>query len=166
MRIVPEGVPDKVDGHQRGVDKQPGGPQLQRPQERHAAEVAQEQRRIAQRQQAATAVADGENEKDHRVADVLPLAVGLQQRADQQHGRPGGADEAGQHRARREERRIRRRVGPQVAFDANPAADRVEREQQGDEGNILAEQRVLDHGPGGRKLAPPGLDDTTWAAGK
>ena len=68
-----------------------------RPQKIDAAQIAQKQRRIAQRQQQAAAIADDENEKDDRVGHVLPLAIGLQQRADQQHRRAGRADEAGQH---------------------------------------------------------------------
>ena len=89
-------VPDQVNHQQAAVDEQPLLPQAERPQERHAQQVAEEQRRIADRQQAAAAVADDEDEEDHRVLDVLALAIGFQQRPDQQHGRSGGADEAGQ----------------------------------------------------------------------
>ena len=98
--IAQEVVPGEVDHQQAAVDEQPRLPQAQRPQERHAQQVAEEQRRVADRQQAAAAVADDEDEEDHRVLDVLALAIGLQQRPDQQHGRARRADEAGQQRRR------------------------------------------------------------------
>ncbi len=92
------------------------GPQPKRPEERHPPQVAQEQRRIADRQQAAAAVAHNKDEEHHRVRHVLPLAVGPQQRPDQQHRRAGGADEAGQQSPHRHERgRVRHRVARQVA---------------------------------------------------
>ena len=98
-------------------------------------QIAKKQRRIADRQQAAAAIAHDEDEEHDRVGDVLALAVGFQQRANEQHRGAGRADEAGQHRADGHERGVRQRVGLQVARDANAAADRVQAEQQHDERN-------------------------------
>ena len=67
-RVAPETIPQQVDHQQRAVDEQPFLPQHERPQERHAHQVAQEQRRIAQRQQEAAAVADDEDEEDRPCA--------------------------------------------------------------------------------------------------
>ena len=103
----------------------------------YAQQVSQKQRRIAQRQQAAAAVAHDENEEDDRVLDVLPLAVGFQQRTDQQHRRAGGADETRQNGARGEKCTVGQGMGGQVALDANAAADGVQAEQENDERDVL-----------------------------
>jgi hypothetical protein len=108
-------------------------------------EIAQEQRRVANRQQTATAVADDENEEHHGMDRVLSFAVGFEQRTDQQHRRAGGADEARQKAADAHERGVGHRVGSQVAFDANAAADGVEAEQQHDERNVFLHHRVAEN---------------------
>ena len=56
---------------QQAVDEQPLFPQAQRPGEADALQIAEEQRRIADRQQAAAAIADDKDEEDDGVADVF-----------------------------------------------------------------------------------------------
>ena len=48
--IAKEMVPDKIDRQQAQIDHQPLGPECHRPQKLNAAEISQEQRRIANRQ--------------------------------------------------------------------------------------------------------------------
>ena len=145
--IVPQPVEQQIDHQQQSVDEQPFPPKQQRPQEWHALQISQKQRRIADRQQAAAAIADDENEEHDRVGDVLALSIGFQQRPNQQHRGAGRADEAGQHAADGHERGVRQRMGLQVARDANAAADRVQAEQQHDERNELLQDGVFQNGP-------------------
>ena len=142
-RIKIEVIPDPINGKQAAVDKQPFFPQLRGPQKRHALQITEKQRWIAQRQQAAAAVADDEDENHHGVGDVLPLAVGFQQRPNQHHRGARGADQAGQHRPPiGQECRIRRGMGRQIAFDPNAAADGVQAQQQHDERHVFVQQGV------------------------
>ena len=76
--VVEDAVEQHIDDEQHAVDEHPLLPERERPEEGHAFQVAQEQRRIADRQQAAAAVADDEDEEHDRVGDVLALAVGFQ----------------------------------------------------------------------------------------
>ena len=77
--------------------------------------------------------------------DVLAVAVGLEQRADQHHRGAGGADEAGQERAEGENAGIDPRRGLQVAPKLKPAGDHVQAEEQHDERDVFAEDGVLEH---------------------
>ena len=85
---------------QDDVDEQQRPDVLKRPEERHAAQVAEEQRRVAQRREAAAGVGDQEDEEHDDVGAVPAPQVRAQQRADEQHGRAGGAHPARQHRCR------------------------------------------------------------------
>ncbi len=93
------------DHEQDRHDEEPLGNQPQRPEERHAAQVPEEERRVAERRQQAGAVRDHEDEEDRDVADVLPLGVGLEQRTDEQHAGAGRADQVREQRAAGEKRR-------------------------------------------------------------
>ena len=148
-RVGDEGVPSPVDRQQHPVRERPLRPQRRGPQEGHALQVAEEQRRVADRQQAAAAVADHEDEEHERVGHVLPLAVRLQERPHEEHRRAGRADEAGEQRARAEERGVHGGSGREVALDPHAARDHVEREQEDDEGHELREQGVGEDGARG-----------------
>ena len=63
-----------------------------RPEERHAVQEAEEERRIAERRQRAADVRDQEDEEDERVGAVAARAVGPQQRADSDHRGAGRSD--------------------------------------------------------------------------
>ena len=80
-RACAGGPTTKYTARTRPIVKSQGAKQAQRPGERHAEQVAQEERRIAERRQAAADVRHQEDEEDHGVGDVLALAVRLQQRA-------------------------------------------------------------------------------------
>ena len=140
--MVIELIRQAVGQQQQAVDHQPGFPQTERPGEFDAFQVSEKQGWIANRQQASAAIADNKDKENDGVVDVFALFVRLQQRANQQHCRSGGADEAGQQSADGHERGVGERVGLQIAFDANPAGDRIEAKQQDDERDILGQDRV------------------------
>ncbi len=73
---------------------------------------------------------------------MFAFAVRFQQRAHQEHGGAGRADDARQHTADREKRRIGHRMGRQVPLQTNSARNRIEGEQQHDERNELGENRI------------------------
>ncbi len=68
-----------------------------------------------------------------------PIAVGLQERADQQHRGAGRPDEGGEQAAHAEERRVRQRSGHEVPTQQDPPRDDIEPRQQDDEGHVFRE---------------------------
>jgi hypothetical protein len=86
-------------GQQQPDAQQPHRPAIRRdPPERDALQKTEEQRRVADRREAAAGVRDDKNKKH----DVMRRHAGLihaDPRADQQHGRAGGAKDIGQKRA-------------------------------------------------------------------
>ncbi|GAA0005195.1 hypothetical protein BRDID11002_51980 [Bradyrhizobium diazoefficiens] len=144
-RLAPE-TPD-VDGdeddeQQSGNDRrlQPDVPRG--PEEVDAVQEADEQRGIAERAQRAADIGDQDDEEDDDMSVAAPRPVGPDQGADQDHRRPGGADDARHQRAEREDAGIRRRRAPDVARDENAAGHDIEREQQHDEAEIFGEHGV------------------------
>ena len=73
---------------------------------------------------------------------------------DQEHGRPGRADQAGQHGPDGQKHGVGPRPGGQLAGDADAAADRIQAEQQEDERPILAENRPQQHVAGQGEIRP------------
>jgi hypothetical protein len=136
----------------RGHDERLKPDMFQRPEEFHAAQEADEQRRIAERRERAADIGDQDDEKDHNVDIVSAAFVRLEQRADQDHGGAGGADGAGDQCADRKQRRVDQRRAAQIAGDENAARRDVEREQQDDEGEIFGQGRVHEGG-GSRRHA-------------
>ncbi len=114
----------------------------ERPAEADPAQESEEQRRIAQRRQRTADVAHEEDEEDEDMRLVAPVSVGPDQRADQQHGGAGGAQQARRDRADAEEREIGAGRADEVARDPDPARHHEERQQQQDERQILVRQRV------------------------
>ncbi len=121
---------------------------LYRPIEIDALEEAEEQRRPKGRERAAD-IADEEDEEDKGLHLVLAVPVGLDQRADQQHGGAGGAEQARDERAEGEHRRVGRGRADEIAADANAAGNDEQREQQDYEGKVVEQQHV--HGFGDRR---------------
>ena len=131
-----------VEHDQQDDDReQPDVPEvLEGPEEGDPAQVPQEQGGVADGRQGAADVADQEDEEQGDVLDVLPLAVGAQHGADQQHRRAGGADDVGDQRADRQERGVCRGLSFKIALEQDAAADDEERAQQGDERDVLLER--------------------------
>ena len=115
---------------------------FRRPEEIDAVEEADEQRRIAERRQRAADIADEEDEEHHDMDVVQPRRIGPDQRPDQNHRGAGSADDAGNERAEGEHQRIDQRRAAHRAGDHDAAGDHIEREQDGDEAEIVAKQRM------------------------
>ena len=122
---------------QQRQSKQPLLPQRKRPREGHTVQVAEEQRRVAERSQYAATVRHNEDREQDCVHAVLTFLVRLQERADQQHGRSRRPDKRGQQAADRQEDRVVTRGRLDVAGQVNAAGDHEQREEQCDELHVL-----------------------------
>ena len=69
--------------------------------------------------------------------DSPPLAVGLEQRPDQEHRVARGADERREERAEPEEGRVGHRCGLEIAGQADPAGNHVEPGEEDEERDVL-----------------------------
>ena len=94
-----------INRQQNETQKSQGPTSVERPVERYAVEVSQKEWGIAGRKQAAADVRDQEDEEDHRMPDMLAVAVGLEQRPDQDHRGAGRSDQARQQGPGPEDRR-------------------------------------------------------------
>ncbi|SIB02137.1 Uncharacterised protein [Mycobacteroides abscessus subsp. abscessus] len=137
LRRVAHAVDRVVRQEQQHQDEQPLLPQRERPRERHAVQVAEEQRRVAERSQYAATVRHNEDREQDRVHAVLTFLVRLQERANQQHGRARRPNERGQEAADRQEDRVVTRGRLDVAGQVNAAGDHEQREEQRDELHVL-----------------------------
>ena len=116
--------------------EQPRGQEPERPEERDASDVADQQRRIAERRQEAAGVGDRQDEERDEVRAVLALAVGPQDGSDHQHARAGRPDEAREHGTRPRASHVRGRFGLDVSRDVNAARRDVEGAERRDEREI------------------------------
>ena len=104
-------VEDVEHGEQHGSANQHGRQHvLHRPQEIHAFEEAEEERRVAQRGEAAADIGHEEDEENHHVHAVLAIVVGFEDGADHQHGGAGGAHYGSQERADGQQRGVHARA--------------------------------------------------------
>ena len=101
-----------------------------------------EQRRIAERRERAADIGNQKDEKDDHMDVAEPRGIGAQERADQDHGRAGSADHAGDQGAEGEHCRVDERRAAQLSRQQNAAGNHVERKQEHDEAQILTQQRV------------------------
>src|SRR5665647_2907647 len=76
--------------------------------------------------------------------------IGADQRPHQDHGRAGGADDAGHGGAEHQDAGIQERRAAQGAGNVDAAGHHVEREQQNDEAHIFRQHRVNQGGERGR----------------
>ena len=174
-------VPQDVDGEHQRRREQPGDEEAQRPGERHAQEVAQEERGVAERRQAAADVRDEEDEEDDGVSDVLPLAVRLQQGPDEEHrGARSCPTKEARSAPEAEERGVRARRRLEVALEEDPARDHEQPAQQDDERHVVrggVDERLRagaqvedEHGAaqegGDPELAQVGLPEVRGGEGK
>ena len=117
-----EAVDREVDRKQDGAGHEPRKHQvLKRPEEAHALEEAEEERRIAERGQRAPHVGDEENEEDEGVDLAPAVLVGADERADEKHGSARRTHEVGKHGAEREDRGVHDRTTDEAAADVNAA---------------------------------------------
>ena len=123
-------------GDERGLQPEV----LRRPEEIDAAQEADEQRRVAERESAPPILATRKMKKTTTWALCAASGVGADQRADQDHGGAGGADHARDQRCRRRGcAALTSGRAAQVAGDQNAAGHHIEREQQHDEAQIFGQ---------------------------
>jgi hypothetical protein len=130
-------IPDLEDHQQRAVHHQPLRPQPERPLERHAFQIAEEQRRVAERREQSPAVGDDEDEEDDDVRHPLARRIGAEQWADEQRRRARGPDHARERGADRQDPGVLQRRARQRAPHVDAAGDDEERRQQRDERYVL-----------------------------
>ncbi len=82
---------------------------------------------------------------------VKARRIGAEKRPDQDHGRTGGADDAGNRGAEHENRAVDEGCSAQVAGHQDAAGNHVERKQQHDEAQILGQHGVHEGCDGGRR---------------
>ena len=153
-------VEDVEHGEQHGGANQHGRQHvLHRPQEIHAFEEAEKERRIAQRGEAAADIGHEEDEENHHVHTVLAVVVGFEDGADHQHGGAGGAHHGGQERADGEQRGVHARAAVQIAPHEDAAGYGVERPQQQNEGDVFGHQGVHQHMQAGGEAVHEGEGD-------
>ena len=107
------------------------------PQERHAAQKAQEQRRITQGGQATTHVGNKEDEEHNDVRLVAAPHVCAQHRANQKHGGACGAHPACQERANGQHNHVVARGAGNGTRHVNVARDNEQAQEQNDKGNVV-----------------------------
>jgi hypothetical protein len=116
-------------GNQRGFEPQPP----RGPEEIDAVQEADEQRRIAERGERAADIGHEKDEEHDDVDIVKTRRVGADERPDQDHGRAGGPDHAGNEGTEGEYRRVDDGRAGQFSRHQNATGDDVEREQEHDE---------------------------------
>ena len=136
LRVV-VGVQGEVGGQQHRVDEQPLREKMESPGEGHSAEESEEERRIAQGREQTAAVGHDENGEQHRVDPIPTLGVGVEQRADQKHGRASRTHEARENGSDGQEDSVIARGGLNIAFEEDTARNDEERQKQSDELPVL-----------------------------
>ena len=130
-------VVDEERGQQRHQHEPPVRQEPERPRERNAFEIPEEERRVAERRQHPPDVRNDEDEEDDRVLHAGALSVRLQERAHEQHGRAGRSHERGEQAADGEEGRVRGRRRDEVAAQQDAAGDHEEPREQDDERDVV-----------------------------
>ena len=109
---------------------------LRHPPEGDSFQIAEKQRRITDRRQAAAHVRNQKNKKYH-VMGRHTVFVHPQPGANQQHGRARGAKQIGHHRAQEQEGHVRQRRGLAFHTDVNAAGYDEQRADQNDETRVF-----------------------------
>ena len=137
LPVVPDIEHDEDREHETGNEcrfepEMPG-----RPEEVDAVQETDEQRRIAERRECAADIGDEEDEEHDDVDVVKARGIGARERADQDHGRAGSTDHAGDQGAEGEDRAVDEWRAAQVSRHQDAAGHHVEREQHHDEAQIF-----------------------------
>ena len=132
-----DAVHDIKNRQQHADARRPHRPAIFRdPPERHALQIAEKQRRVADGRKAAADVGHDENEKD----DVMrrdAVLVHPNPRADQQHGRAGGAQNIGDDCADEQKNDVGQRRGLAFDADVDAAGNDEERADERDEAGVI-----------------------------
>ena len=138
LLAVEPAVEQEKERQQQGHGQGHVGPEVgEGPAEFHPLQKAQKQWWITQRREHTTDVGHQEDEEDDDVGLVLAVVVGTDQRADEQHGGPGGTHEAGQDGAEQQHARIQDGAAVQVAADVNAPGTGIEGREQQNERNVF-----------------------------
>ena len=129
--------------HQKRQDQM-----LRRPEERHSAQEAQEQRRIAQGRQTAADVGYDEDEEHEGVHLVATAFVGGQQRTNQQHGSTGRTHKVGDKGAHKEDAGIDDRTTDEATANVNAAGHDKESADEQNKGHVVADHGVRNRADG------------------
>jgi hypothetical protein len=116
---------DKIEDRKQDTGRKQGlWPQGARgPKEMDPPKEAKEQGRIAKRRQHSANVRDKKNKEDHHTCVEGARAIGANERLDQDHRGAGCSDNARDHRAKLEDRRVdRRRAVGLPSIEMPPAA--------------------------------------------
>ena len=124
------------------VEEEDGEDVLDGPEEGHAAQVSEEQGRIAQRGEAAAHVGDHEDEEYDDVSLALTPIVGADHGTDHEHGRTGGTYPAGEHRAYEQHDDVVLGGAGDGALDGDAAGHDKQAQEQHDEGHIVEHDRL------------------------
>ena len=120
---------------------------MEGPRKGNAALEAHEQRRIAERCQAAAHVGDEKDKEHHEVYFVLAPGISPDKRTDEQHRRAGRANPAGQEGADEQQETVDLRRTGQGPTDSDAAGDDEQAEEEDDEGNVIEENRLQEPEP-------------------
>ena len=112
------------------------------PAELHPLQKAEKQRRITQRREHAANVGHQKDEENDDVGLVLAIVVGTDQRADEQHGGPGGTHKAGQEGAQQQHAGVENGAAVQIAADVNAPGTGIECREQQNERDVFGHGRV------------------------
>ena len=149
--VVPHIDHDEDCEHQSGDERGLEPQVLRRPEEIDPVQEADEQWRVPERGQRAADIGHEKDEKDDHMDVVEPVRVRANERADQDHGRAGGPDNARAQRAECQDRGVDKGRAAQVAGHENAAGDHVERKQQHDKAQILRQHRMHERGERDRR---------------
>ncbi len=140
--VVPA-VEQVEDGQQdRRGETADGEQALGHPEEGHAVQETEEERRVAERRQRAADVADQEDEEGHHVHLPPAPGVGAQHGPDHHHRGAGGADPGGEQGADQQHQRVDGRRAAQRAAHVDAARDGEQRPEQDDEGDVVDQHDV------------------------
>src|ERR1035437_1249922 len=137
LLCVASSLDEEIRPEENRESQRPFLDESQRPEERHAREVAEKQRRISERREASAYVRDDEDEEEDRVRHMFPLRVDLEHEADEQHGRARRPDDRSEEPADQQQADVRGRMRRYVSRDADARRDHVERAEEEDERDVF-----------------------------
>ena len=122
----------EYDQHDDHVENQDRQEMRRRPEERYVSLESHEQRRVAQRGQTSAHIGHQEDKEDDDMRFLFSPGIGTDHRTDQQHGRAGGPDPAGQYHADKQKDRVNLGRTDQGSLDRNPSGYDKQPQQQDD----------------------------------
>ena len=136
-------IDDKIDRNQEKRCAHHGQEQmLSRPEEVNATQKAQEQRRIAQRSEAAADIGNKEDKEDEGVHLKATLFIGRKQRTNQKHCGTRGTHQVGKQRAHKQNSAVDSGRTMEGWLDVNAAGHHKQSPHENNEGNVITDDGV------------------------